>query len=91
MAPVGDFTCKEFLTPYIEAARGAVLNRASRDICEYWPLALTDEFLYRFQISYDTRWRVFGLLWEYILVNIASGLGFYWVFKLPKGGGSRRA
>ncbi|EGE02462.1 ABC drug exporter AbcA [Trichophyton equinum CBS 127.97] len=63
MAPVGNLICKEFLTPYIEAAGGAVLNPASRDICEYCPLASTNEFLNRFQISYDTRWRDFGLLW----------------------------
>lgn len=91
MAPVGNLTCKEFLTPYIEAAGGAVLNPASRDICEYCPLASTNEFLNRFQISYDTRWRDFGLLWVYILVNIVAGLGFYWIFKFPKRGGSRRA
>ncbi|EGD94897.1 ABC transporter [Trichophyton tonsurans CBS 112818] len=91
MAPVGNLICKEFLTPYIEAAGGAVLNPASRDICEYCPLASTNEFLNRFQISYDTRWRDFGLLWVYILVNIVAGLGFYWIFKFPKRGGSRRA
>ncbi|EFQ98073.1 multidrug resistance protein CDR1 [Nannizzia gypsea CBS 118893] len=91
MAPTGNLTCKEFLAPYIEGAGGVVLNPASQGICEYCPLATTNEFLDRFQISYDTRWRDFALVWVYILANIVAGLGFYWLFKVPRGRGIKRA
>jgi ABC-type multidrug transport system permease subunit len=91
MAPFGNLTCEEFLAPYIDIAGGLVLNPASQNICEYCPLATTNEFLDRFQISYSTRWRDFGLIWVYILVNIGAGLGLYWAFKVPKGRGSKHA
>lgn len=91
MAPIGNLTCKEFLTPYIDVAGGLVLNPTSQNICEYCPLATTNEFLDRFQISYSTRWRDFGLIWAYILLNIVAGLGLYWAFKVPKGRDSKYA
>ncbi|KAJ6149147.1 hypothetical protein N7471_000346 [Penicillium samsonianum] len=91
MAPTGNLTCEEFLGAYRESAGGLVLNPTARSMCEYCPLATTNEFLARFQISYDTRWRDFGLIWVYILVNIIAGLGLYWAFKVPKKGGSKRA
>lgn len=91
MAPTGNLTCKEFLAPYTEAAGGLVLNPTAQSMCEYCPLATTNEFLDQFQISYDTRWRDFGLIWVYILVNIVAGLGLYWAFKVPRGRDSKRA
>lgn len=75
MAPTGNLTCNEFLAAYIEAAGSFVLNPTAQSMCEYFPLATTNEFLDRFQISYHTRWRDFGLIWVYILVNIVAGLG----------------
>ena len=90
-APTGNLTCNEFLAAYMEAAGGLVLNPTARSMCEYCPLATTNEFLDWFQISYHTRWRDFGLIWVYILVNIVSGLGLYWVFKVPKRRCSKRA
>ncbi|KAL4812296.1 ABC-2 type transporter-domain-containing protein [Aspergillus spinulosporus] len=91
MAPIGNLTCNEFLAPYIDVAGGLVLNPISQSICEYCPLATTNEFLDRFQISYSTRWRDFGLIWVYILVNIVAGLGLYWAFKVPKARASKNA
>ncbi|KAJ5382386.1 hypothetical protein N7517_000297 [Penicillium concentricum] len=59
MAPTGNLTCGEFLAAYKESAGGLVLNPTAQSMCEYCPLATTNEFLDRFQISYDTRWRDF--------------------------------
>lgn len=91
MAFTGNLTCNEFLAAYIEAAGGFVLNPTAQSMCEYCPLATTNEFLDRFEISYHTRWRNFGLVWVYILVSIVAGLGRYWVFKVPKRRCSKRA
>jgi ABC-type multidrug transport system permease subunit len=41
-------------------------------------------FLAQFDLSYDTRWRDFGLVWVYIFVNIGAALGLYWAFRVPK-------
>lgn len=90
MKPTGDLNCKDFLASYIDNAGGRILNPMSQELCQYCPLATTNEYLDRFQISYSTRWRDFGLIWVYIFVNIIAGLGLYWAFKVRKGKGSKK-
>ncbi|KAK4184983.1 ZEB2-regulated ABC transporter 1 [Podospora australis] len=85
-APNGT-SCGDFLGPFAEAAGGRVLNPVGREMCEYCPLGTTNDFLRRFELDYETRWRDFGLVWVYILVNIGLALGLYWVFRVPKGKG----
>lgn len=92
MVPPEEFSsCEEFLAPFVDTAGGVVLNPEARDLCSYCPIASTDEFLARFEISYATRWRDFGVMWAYIVANITLALGLYWVFRVPKGKGIRRA
>ncbi|KKZ67843.1 ATP-binding cassette, subfamily G (WHITE), member 2, PDR [[Emmonsia] crescens] len=91
MRPVEGSTCGQFLSSYIDSAGGVVLNPGATDICRYCPIASSNEFLAGFHISYDTRWRDFGFMWVYILFNIVGALGLYWVFRVPKGKGSKRA
>lgn len=91
MRPVEGSTCGQFLSSYIDSAGGIVLNPGATDICRYCPIASSNEFLAGFHISYDTRWRDFGFMWVYILFNIVGALGLYWVFRVPKGKGSKRA
>lgn len=62
MAPPRNMTCQDYLSAFTEAAGGLVLNPGARSVCEYCPLATTNEFLARFGISYGTRWRDFGLV-----------------------------
>ncbi|KAF1949243.1 multidrug resistance protein CDR1 [Byssothecium circinans] len=84
--PAGsNMTCGEFLGPFADAAGGRVLQPAALDRCGYCPLGTTNDFLARFELSYNTRWRDFGIVWAYILFNIAAALGLYWVFRVPKG------
>lgn len=90
LAPPTNSTCGEFLSSYIYFAGGALLNPGSTDMCQYCPLASTNEFLAGFGISYDTRWRDFGLMWVYILMNIVGALVMYWAFRVPKEKGSKR-
>ncbi|KAL2066710.1 hypothetical protein VTL71DRAFT_2782 [Oculimacula yallundae] len=91
LAPPSNMTCGEFLTPFAEAAGGRILNAGARDLCSYCPMATTDVFLARFDISYSNRWRDFGLIWVYIVVNICAAVGLYWVFRVPKRAGTKRA
>ncbi|KAH8686519.1 ABC-2 type transporter-domain-containing protein [Ilyonectria robusta] len=90
MAPPANMTCSEFLGPFVEYAGGRLLNPSSTEACNYCALNSTEEFLSRFDISYDDRWRDFGLLWVYVLANIAGALALYWVFRVPKGKGVKR-
>ncbi|KAK7421617.1 hypothetical protein QQX98_002084 [Neonectria punicea] len=90
MKAPGNMTCGDFLDPFIEFAGGRLLNPSSTGSCAYCALGSTEEFLSRFDISYDDRWRDFGLLWVYVLFNIGGALGLYWLFRVPKGKGVRR-
>ena len=91
MQAPGNMTCGEFLGPYAKVAGGTVQNPASSDVCGFCSLATTNEFLAGFEIYYSDRWRDFGLLWVYIIVNIVAAMGLYWVFRVPKGKGTKRA
>ncbi|KPM39725.1 ATP-binding cassette transporter CGR1 [Neonectria ditissima] len=88
--PPGNMTCSDFLGPFVEYAGGNLLNPSSTESCGYCALGSTEEFLSRFDISYDDRWRDFGLLWVYVLFNIGGALGLYWLFRVPKGKGVKR-
>lgn len=91
MAVPGNMTCGDYMGPFIKEAGGYLLDRASTDVCKYCSLATTEEFLHLFNIDYDDRWWHYGLLWVYIFVNCAAALGFYWLFRVPRGSGVKRA
>ncbi|KAF4949226.1 hypothetical protein FSARC_13532 [Fusarium sarcochroum] len=86
-----NMTCGDFMGPFVKEAGGYLVDRASTEMCQYCSLATTEEFLATFYIDYDDRWWNFGLLWVYIIVNIAGALGLYWLFRVPRGSGVKRA
>jgi ATP-binding cassette, subfamily G (WHITE), member 2, PDR len=87
--PPGALSCESYMGPFVDYVGGYLLNSTS-DSCGYCPLATTDEYLDHFEIYYKDRWRNFGLLWVYIIFNIAAALALYWVFRVPKGNGVKR-
>lgn len=87
----GNLTCGDFMGPFVDAAGGYLVDRSSTDTCQYCSLASTEEFLARFNIDYDDRWWHFGLLWVYVIANVAGALGLYWLFRVPRGSGVKRA
>lgn len=62
MSPPAGMSCREFLQPYIKAAGGVLLKSTVTASCRYCSVVDTDEFLARFNISYNDRWRNFHLL-----------------------------
>ena len=80
----GNITCGDFLGPFSDTAGGRVLTPGALDRCGYCPLATTNDFLARFDLRFDTRWRDFGIVWLYILLNIVAALGLYWFVRMPK-------
>lgn len=91
LTPPSNMTCSDFLTPFAEAAGGRLLTPGARDLCSYCPIATTDVFLGNFDIEYVNRWRDFGVLWGYVVVNVAVAVGLYWVFRVPRKVGMKRA
>jgi ABC-type multidrug transport system permease subunit len=91
MVPAANQTCSDFLGPFSDATGGNVLNPSARDICSYCPVSNSNTMLAQFDIRYTNRWRDFGILWVYIFVNIGIALGFYWIFRVPKKVGTKKA
>ncbi|OHE99417.1 ABC-2 type transporter [Colletotrichum orchidophilum] len=88
--PSSNMTCGEFLGPFIRSAGGYLVNAAATDTCGYCRMNTTDDYLARYEIKYDDRWRNFGLLWVYIVFNVAAACGLYWLARVPKGQGVKR-
>jgi ATP-binding cassette, subfamily G (WHITE), member 2, PDR len=89
LAP-GGMSCGDFIGPFANFTGGRVLNPKARDLCNYCPIATSNDFLARFEIYYGNRWRDFGLLWVYIVVNLLGALGLYWLVRVPKRKGVKR-
>ncbi|KAF5666080.1 ABC transporter CDR4 [Fusarium heterosporum] len=87
----GNMTCGDFMGPFVDAAGGYLVDPSSTEACQYCSLASTEEFLARFNIDYDDRWWHFGILWVYVIANVAGALGLYWLFRVPRGSGVKRA
>ncbi|PGH02399.1 hypothetical protein GX51_04707 [Blastomyces parvus] len=90
--PPANMTCGEFMTPFADAAKGVLLNpQETVEACRYCIVATTDQFLSRFDIYYEDVWRNFGLLWVYVGFNVVAAMGLYWLVRMPKGKGHKRA
>jgi ATP-binding cassette, subfamily G (WHITE), member 2, PDR len=72
----------EYLSTYAQAAGGNLLNAGARSQCEYCPLRSSDQFLASVSMTYDTRWRNFGIMWAYIVFNIFIAIAFYYCFRV---------
>ena len=82
--PLPEQTCDTYMSEYIQTAGGYVANPEATSSCEYCPLSNTDAFLKLVHNEYSERWRNFGILWVYVLVNIIGALLFYWLVRVPK-------
>ncbi|KAF2740045.1 putative ABC multidrug transporter [Polyplosphaeria fusca] len=80
-------TCGEYLEVYRLMAGGYVANpdASGTEQCQYCQLASTDQFLQRINANFANRWRDFGLLWVYVIFNIAAAIALYWLCRVPKG------
>jgi ATP-binding cassette, subfamily G (WHITE), member 2, PDR len=82
--PLPGTTCYSYLSPYIELAGGYLVNPEATSSCEYCPISNTNAFLRLVSSNYDERWRDFGILWVYVVVNVVMALFFYWLVRVPK-------
>lgn len=81
-APSGS-TCGEYMSAFIENMGGGYLvDPDSTGECNFCSASTTDQLLAQFGISYATRWRDFGILWAYILFNVAAAVGLYWLIRV---------
>jgi ATP-binding cassette subfamily G (WHITE) protein 2 (PDR) len=82
--PPNDQTCGQYLSAYLSAAPGQLINPEALINCSYCPLSNADQFLATSGIAWDQRWRNFGIVWAYIIFNIATAILLYYVFRVSK-------
>jgi ATP-binding cassette subfamily G (WHITE) protein 2 (PDR) len=88
--PANGQDCQTYMAPYIQAAGGYLRDTAATTNCEFCALRDTNTFLTSFGLNYGNRWRNFGILWAYCIVNIAGAILFYWIFRVPKNSGKEK-
>ena len=89
--PLPNSTCGSYMGPYISYAGGYLTNASAVENCEFCAMADTNTFLEALNSNYDDRWRNFGILWVYVLVNIVLAIVLYWLVRVPKNGKKQRA
>lgn len=77
-------TCIEYMKPYITALGGYLTNEDATSDCSYCTVDKTNTFLAGARSYYSDRWRNFGIIWAYIIFNIAAALAVYWLVRVPK-------
>ncbi len=70
-------------------AGGSITNPDATSNCQFCSVTSTNAFLTQINVSYDHRWRNFGIFWVYIVVNVVGALFFYWLARVPKGAKAR--
>ncbi|KGO62913.1 CDR ABC transporter [Penicillium expansum] len=85
-SPPANQTCGDYMGPYIKmAGTGYLQDPTSTAECAFCSVSKTNSFLIRISSDFADAWRNFGLMWVYILANIAGALFIYWLARVPKG------
>jgi len=79
--PAGQ-TCGDYLQAYQSYAGGSLNNPSATSNCQFCQLTNTNVFLDNFGIKYGNRWRNFGIIWVYVIVNVAAACAFYWLARV---------
>jgi ATP-binding cassette subfamily G (WHITE) protein 2 (PDR) len=87
MQPPPGLDCGTYLSAYEQLSGGKVYNPTSKIDCQFCTARNADQFLRSVAIKYSTRWRDYGIGFAYILFNIFSAVGLYYLFRVRKGSG----
>ncbi|KAF2856145.1 opaque-specific ABC transporter CDR3 [Plenodomus tracheiphilus IPT5] len=77
-------TCGKFMERYISRNGGYLRDAQATGECNYCQMNSTNQFLQTINVSWDNRWRDFGLLWIYVAFNSAAAIFLYWLCRVPK-------
>ena len=82
--PPPNLTCQAYMGPYISGAGGYLTNPDATADCGFCQVRDTNVFLDQVNSSYANRWRDFGIMWVYVVFNVAAAVGIYWLARVPK-------
>ena len=75
-------SCYDYLGPYLSLAGGYLQNPNATSDCAFCSIDSTNTFLGEFALNYDNRWRDFGIMWVYVVVNVLAAVAFYWLIRV---------
>jgi len=85
-AAPADVTCGQYLQDFIAASGGGyVSDPQAQGECHFCQIETTNQFLETINVDWTTRWRDFGILWVYIVVNVLAAFALYYSARVPKG------
>jgi ABC-type multidrug transport system permease subunit len=83
--PPNGQTCGQYMDTYINNFGGYLEDTNTTGTCSFCTVADTNAFLANINVSYSHRWRNFGIVWAYVVFNVAAALFLYWLVRVPKG------
>ena len=83
-SPPGGMTCGEYLAPLSGKTPGVLQNPSDGESCRYCGFAVADQYLAGVDVFWADRWRNFGIVWAYIVFDVAMAIGLYYVFGVKK-------
>ncbi|CAG8905870.1 unnamed protein product [Penicillium egyptiacum] len=83
LPPAGQ-SCGSYMASYISSVGGYLTDPNNTEHCEFCQLSNTNEYLSMVNIRYEDRWRNFGIVLVYIVVNAVGALSVYWLVRVPK-------
>lgn len=83
--PPAQQTCQQYMAPYLQAAPGYLINPDATSDCSYCSVTVADTFLGGVNIYWSERWRNFGLMWVYVVFDIAVAVLVYYLFRVRSG------
>ncbi|RAK73142.1 pleiotropic drug resistance family ABC transporter [Aspergillus fijiensis CBS 313.89] len=88
--PPNNQTCESYMKAYISVAGGYLEDPSATSNCQFCTISSTDTFLASVSSYFSDAWRNFGLMWVYIIFNIAAAVGIYWLARVPKSAGKAK-
>lgn len=82
--PPNGSTCGEYMADFIGQRGGFLMDPDATSSCEFCQLDKTNTFLTGVNIEFDNRWRNFGLMWVFVIFNLAAAVFLYWLARVPK-------
>lgn len=70
LVPPNGKTCGEYMHNFIQTHGGYLMNETSTTLCRLCPISNSNDFLARYDMNPDHRWRNVGILCGYIVFNV---------------------
>lgn len=84
LQPPSGSTCGAYLSSFASAAQGTILNPAALADCQYCPVSTSQHFLDTIRADLSEGWRNFGLVFVYVIFNVAAALAIFYFLRMPK-------